>query len=144
MITASATPKTIERRWYVVDATDKTLGRLASNIAHHLRGKHKAYFTPHLDTGDFIIVVNANKMKVTGDKLKKKVYYSHTGYPGGIKARILGDRMTNQSDEVLRDAIKGMMPKGPLGRQMLRKLKVYAGAEHEHQAQQPESLDIEE
>ncbi len=138
--TFATTPSVIERRWWVVDAKGMTLGRIASKVAPLLRGTHKPYFTPHLDTGDYVIVVNADRIHVTGRRLDQKLYYRHSGYPGGLKSMTLREMMTKHPDRALRLAIKGMLPKGPLGRQMFRKLKVYAGDEHPHQAQQPESL----
>ena len=142
MTTYTATEKTIKRGWFVVDAADKTLGRLSTEIAMRLRGKHKPEFTPNLDTGDFIVVVNAEKVRTTGKKLTDKIYYHHTGYPGGIKSISLEKLMAKHPTQALEKAVRGMMPKGPLGRQMLRKLKVYAGTDHPHAAQQPEVLDI--
>lgn len=143
MSTFSAKPNSIERQWYLVDATDKTLGRLASEIAKRLRGKHKPEYTPHVDTGDYIVVINASKVKVTGRKETQKVYYSHSGYPGGIKEITFEKLLAKSPIKVIEQAVKGMLPKNPLGRDMYRKLKVYAGAEHEHQAQQPKPLDLE-
>ncbi len=142
MRTFSAKPETVEHDWYVVDADGKTLGRLATEIARRLRGKHKPVYTPHVDTGDYIVVVNAAKVRVTGNKRTDKTYYRHTGFPGGIKS-ITFDKLIDQKPErVIEYAVKGMLPKGPLGRAMYRKLKVYAGAEHKHTAQQPKTLDI--
>ena len=142
MATFSAKPETVKRDWYVVDADGKTLGRLATEIARRLRGKHKPEYTPHVDTGDYIIVINAEKVQVTGNKAKDKMYYSHTGFPGGIK-EITFDKLIDKAPErVIEKAVKGMRPRGPLGRDMYRKLKVYAGAEHKHAAQQPQALDI--
>ena len=140
----SYTPRAgdIERRWYVVDAEGKTLGRLASKIAHVLRGKHKPTYSPHMDLGDHIVVINAKKIHVTGRKAEQKVYYRHTGYPGGLRTTTYEDMLDKHPDRILRIAIKGMMPNNILGRQMLKKLRVYAGPEHEHSAQQPEPLDI--
>lgn len=135
-----ASPATIERKWYVVDATDMTLGRLASEIAKVLRGKNKAIFTPHIDTGDFVIVVNAAKIKVTGKKLDQKVYYHHSDYVGGMKEATLREKLDRKPEQVIELAVKGMLPKGPLGRQMFTKLHVYAGPEHEQAAQKPEVL----
>lgn len=132
----------IERKWYVVDATGHTLGRLTSEIAAILRGKKKPAFTPFLDTGDYVIVVNASKIKVTGNKLKNKVYYNHSKYPGGMRETTLGEMMAKKPEEVIRLAVKGMLPKGPLGRAMIKKLHVYAGPEHPHAAQKPENLEI--
>ena len=131
---------TIERKWYVVDATNKTLGRLAAEVAKVLRGKNKPTYTPFLDTGDFVIVVNAEKIKVTGKKLDQKIYYHHSDYVGGMKEESLRDKLANSPAEVIELAVKGMLPKGPLGRQMYTKLHVYAGAEHPHAAQKPEEL----
>ena len=135
-----ASPATIERKWYVVDATGYTLGRLASEVAKVLRGKNKPVFTPHVDTGDYVIVVNADKIKVTGKKLDQKIYYSHSDYVGGMKETTLKEMMAKKPEKVIELAVKGMLPKGPLGRSMIKKLHVYAGAEHAHQAQKPEVL----
>ena len=137
-----ASPSTIERKWYVVDATGHTLGRLASEIASILRGKNKPTFTPHIDTGDYVIVVNADKIQVTGKKLDQKVYYNHSDYVGGMKETTLKEKMAKKPEDVIRLAVKGMLPKGPLGREMITKLHVYAGADHKHQAQKPEVLEI--
>ena len=137
-----ASPATIERKWYVVDATGHTLGRLSSEIAAILRGKNKPTFTPHIDTGDYVIVVNADKIKVTGKKLSQKIYYKHSDYPGGMRETPLAEMMAKDSAEVIRLAVKGMLPKGPLGRDMITKLHVYSGAEHAHAAQKPEVLEI--
>ena len=134
--------KTIERKWYVVDATDQTLGRLATQIAGVLRGKHKPIYTPNLDTGDYVVVVNAEKVKVTGKKLEEKIYWHHTGWVGGQKKTSLKRMLQVHPERVIEHAVKGMLPKGPLGRQMYRKLHVYAGAEHPHQAQKPEALKV--
>lgn len=142
MKTFTAKPESVTRDWYVVDATGKTLGRIATEIASRLRGKHKPEYTPHVDTGDYIIVVNAEKVAVTGNKAQNKMYYSHTGFPGGIKEISFEKLIAKKPEMVLELAIKGMLPKGPLGRAMFRKLKVYAGAEHQHAAQQPQVLDI--
>ena len=142
MKTFVATESNIERKWYVVDATDKTLGRLASEVAAVLRGKNKAIYTPNLDTGDYVIVINASKVKVTGKKLDQKVYHDHSDYVGGMKEETLRHRLANSPCEVVEGAIKGMLPKGPLGRQMYTKLHVYAGAEHDHAAQKPEVLEF--
>ncbi|MCB5225276.1 50S ribosomal protein L13 [Alishewanella sp. 16-MA] len=142
MKTFTAKPESVTRDWYVVDANGKTLGRIATEIASRLRGKHKPEYTPHVDTGDYIIVVNAEKVVVTGNKAKAKTYYSHTGFPGGIKEISFEKLIAKKPEMVLETAIKGMLPKGPLGRAMFRKLKVYAGAEHQHSAQQPQILDI--
>ena len=137
-----ASPSTIERKWYVVDATGHTLGRLASEIASILRGKNKPTFTPHIDTGDYIVVVNADKIKVTGKKMDQKVYYNHSDYVGGMKETTLREKMAKKPEDVIYLAVKGMLPKGPLGREMITKLHVYAGADHKHQAQKPEVLEI--
>ncbi|MBU2881942.1 50S ribosomal protein L13 [Psychrosphaera sp. B3R10] len=142
MKTFTATPSTITRDWYVVDAEGKTLGRIATEIALRLRGKHKPEYTPHMDTGDYIIVVNAEKVTVTGNKGQGKIYYSHSGYPGGIKDINFDDLQAKKPEMIIEKAVKGMLPRGPLGRAMFRKLKVYAGAEHSHAAQQPQVLDI--
>ena len=142
MKTFMASPSTIDRKWYVVDAEGKTLGRLASEVAKVLRGKNKAIFTPHIDTGDYVIVVNAAKVTVTGKKLDQKIYRSHSGYVGGMKETTLREMMAKKPERVVELAVKGMLPKGPLGSQMLRKLHVYAGPEHEQQAQKPEALEI--
>ena len=143
MKTFSAKAETVERDWYVVDATNKTLGRLASQIALRLRGKHKPTYTPHVDTGDYIIVLNAEKVSVTGRKMTDKTYYWHTGYPGGIKSITLDKLLAKAPERVLEKAVKGMLPNNPLGRAMFRKLKVYAGATHHHTVQQPKKLIIE-
>ena len=140
MKTFKASPATIERKWYVVDATNKTLGRLASEVAKVLRGKNKAIFTPHIDTGDYVIIVNAEKIKVTGKKLDQKLYRHHTGWVGGLKETTLREMMEKKPTTVVESAIKGMLPKGPLGSEMYKKLFVYAGAEHPHAAQKPEEL----
>ena len=140
MKTFMASPATIDRKWYVVDATDKTLGRLASEVAKVLRGKNKAIFTPHIDTGDFVIVINAEKIKVTGKKLDQKIYYHHSDYVGGMKETTLKEKLAKKPEEVIELAVKGMLPKGPLGRQMYKKLFVYAGPEHKHATQKPEAL----
>lgn len=140
MKTFMASPATIERKWYVVDAAGMTLGRLASEVAKILRGKNKAIFTPHIDTGDFVIIVNADKVKVTGRKLDQKIYYRHSGYVGGMKETTLREMLAKKPERVVELAVKGMLPKGPLGRQMYTKLHVYAGPEHPHKAQQPEAL----
>lgn len=142
MRTYSAKPETVERDWFVVDATKRPLGRLASEIAKRLRGKHKPVFTPHVDTGDYIIVVNAEKVGVTGNKRTDKMYYRHSGYPGGIKSMSMEKLLAKAPERVLEIAVKGMLPKGPLGRAMYRKLRVYAGNEHKHTAQQPKTLDL--
>jgi large subunit ribosomal protein L13 len=143
MRTYQATAQDRERSWYVVDADGKTLGRLATQIADVLRGKRKPTYTPHVDVGDFVIVVNAEKIAVTGDKREKKLYWRHSGYPGGIRSRTLGDLLEKRPEEVIRRAVKGMLPRNRLARAQLRKLKVYAGPEHPHQAQKPETLEIE-
>ena len=135
-----ASPATIERKWYVVDAADMTLGRLASEVAKVLRGKNKPTFTPHIDTGDYVIVVNAEKVKVTGKKLDQKIYYHHSDYVGGMKETTLREMLAKKPEKVVELAVKGMLPKGPLGREMYTKLFVYAGPEHKHQAQKPEAL----
>ena len=142
MKTYMASPADIERKWYVVDATGYTLGRLSSEIAKILRGKNKAVFTPHIDTGDYVIVVNAEKIKVTGKKLDQKIYYHHSDYVGGMKEQTLKEKLAKKPEDVIYLAVKGMLPKGPLGRQMIKKLHVYAGAEHNHAAQQPKALEI--
>ena len=140
MKTFMASPATIDRKWYVVDATDMTLGRLASEVAKVLRGKNKPIFTPHIDTGDYVIVINAEKIKVTGKKLDQKVYYHHSDYVGGMKEATLRDKLAKKPEEVIELAVKGMLPKAPLGRQTYTKLFVYAGPEHKHAAQKPEVL----
>ncbi len=140
MKTFMASPATINRKWYVVDATDMTLGRLASEIAKVLRGKNKAIFTPHMDTGDYVIVINAEKIKVTGKKMDQKIYYRHSAYVGGMKETKLKEKLAKKPEEVIELAVKGMLPKGPLGREMYKKLYVYAGPEHKHAAQKPEVL----
>ena len=140
MKTFMASPATIERKWYVVDAEGQTLGRLASEIAKVLRGKNKAIFTPHIDTGDYVIVINAEKIAVTGKKLDQKIYYHHSDYVGGMKETTLKEKLAKKPEEVIELAVKGMLPKGPLGRQMYKKLFVYAGPEHKHAAQKPEVL----
>ncbi|ATC83490.1 MULTISPECIES: 50S ribosomal protein L13 [Pseudoalteromonas] len=142
MKTFVAKPETVKRDWYVVDAEGKTLGRIATEIAHRLRGKHKAEYTPHVDTGDYIIVINAEKVTVTGNKFKDKVYYAHTGFPGGLKSTTFDKLQAAKPEMIIEKAVKGMLPRGPLGRAMYRKLKVYAGTEHNHAAQQPQVLDI--
>jgi large subunit ribosomal protein L13 len=143
MKTYQATSQDRERNWYLVDAEGKTLGRLATQIADVLRGKRKPTYTPHVDGGDFVIVINASKVAVTGNKREGKRYWRHTGYPGGIRSRTLGDLLERRPEEVIRRAVKGMLPRNRLARQQLRKLKVYAGPEHPHQAQKPETLEIE-
>ena len=142
MTTFSAKPAEVKRDWYVIDAEGKTLGRMATEIARRLRGKHKAEYTPHVDTGDYIIVVNAEKVTVTGNKAKGKVYYRHSEFPGGLKSITFEKLIDRKPEMALELAVKGMLPRGPLGRAMYRKLKVYAGAEHNHVAQQPQVLDI--
>ena len=146
MKTFSAKPQSVQRDWFVVDAagnaTDKTLGRLATEIARRLRGKHKPEFTPHVDTGDYIVVINAEKVQVTGNKAKAKTYYRHTGYPGGLRSMTFDKMLDHAPERIIESAVKGMLPKGPLGRAMYSKLKVYAGAEHPHAAQQPLELNI--
>ena len=137
-----ASPATIERKWYVVDAEGQTLGRLSSEIAKVLRGKNKPIYTPHIDTGDNVIVVNAEKIKVTGKKLDQKIYYKHSDYPGGMRETTLKEMLATKPTDVITLAVKGMLPKGPLGRSMITKLHVYAGAEHPHAAQKPEVLEI--
>jgi large subunit ribosomal protein L13 len=143
MKTYVATPATRQRDWYVVDAEGQTLGRLATRIADTLRGKRKPEYTPHVDTGDFVVVVNAEKIAVTGDKRESKRYYRHSGYPGRIRSRTLGEMLDRTPEEVIRRAVKGMLPRNRLARAQLRKLKVYAGPEHPHAAQQPQPLEIE-
>ena len=140
MKTYMANPAKVEKKWYVVDAEGQTLGRLASEVAKVLRGKNKPVFTPHVDTGDYVIVINAEKIKVTGKKLDQKIYYSHSDYVGGMKETTLREMMNKKPEKVIELAVKGMLPKGPLGRQMIKKLHVYAGAEHGHEAQKPEVL----
>ncbi|GIK26100.1 MAG: 50S ribosomal protein L13 [Rhodocyclales bacterium] len=142
MRTFSAKPHEVKRDWFVVDATDKVLGRLATEIARRLRGKHKPEYTPHVDTGDYIVVVNAEKLRVTGAKAEQKVYYRHSGYPGGIYEDTFTKLQQRAPSRVLEIAVKGMLPKGPLGYAMIKKLKVYAGGDHPHVAQQPKSLEI--
>ena len=139
-----ANPSKVERKWYVVDATGHTLGRLASEVASVLRGKNKAIFTPHVDTGDYVIVINADKIQVTGRKLEQKIYYNHSDYVGGMKETTLKEMLSKKPEYVIEHAVKGMLPKGPLGRQMMSKLHVYAGAEHGQAAQKPEVLEITE
>jgi large subunit ribosomal protein L13 len=142
MKTFSAKPHEVQREWFVVDASDKVLGRVASEIARRLRGKHKVIFTPHVDTGDYIVVVNADKLRVTGAKALDKKYYRHSGYPGGIYERSYTEMQDQFPGRALEKAVKGMLPKGPLGYAMLKKLKVYAGSEHPHAAQQPKVLEV--
>jgi large subunit ribosomal protein L13 len=140
--TFSAKPADVKHEWFVIDATDKVLGRVASEVALRLRGKHKAIYTPHVDTGDFIVIINAAKIRVTGTKSTDKIYYRHSGYPGGIYATNFRDMQAKHPGRALEKAVKGMLPKGPLGYAMIKKLKVYGGAEHPHTAQQPQVLDI--
>ncbi len=142
MTTVSAKPAEVRRHWYVVDATDKTLGRLASEIARRLRGKHKPIYTPHVDTGDYIVVVNAKNVRVTGNKLQDKFYHHHTGYIGHLKSISLQGLLQKAPERVIQHAVRGMLPHNPLGRAMFKKLRVYAGPEHGHQAQQPQPLEI--
>ena len=144
MKTYSAKPETVKRDWYIIDATDQVLGRVASGIASYLRGKKKPEYTPHVDAGDYIVVINAEKIKVTGKKFTDKVYYSHSGYPGGLKATTFDKLLAKHPTRILEKAVKGMLPKNPLGRAMFRKLKVYAGPEHHHHAQQPQPLNLTE
>lgn len=142
MKTFTAKPETVQRDWFVIDAEGKTLGRLATEVASRLRGKHKPEYTPHVDTGDNIIIINAEKVTVTGNKASDKMYYRHSGYPGGIKEINFADLQARAPEMIIEKAVKGMLPKGPLGRAMFRKLKVYAGAEHKHAAQQPQVLEL--
>jgi large subunit ribosomal protein L13 len=142
MKTYVATPANRQRDWYVVDAQGQTLGRLATQIADALRGKRKPEYTPHCDTGDFVVVVNAEKIRVTGNKTNDKLYYRHSGYPGGLRSRTLGEMLERRPEEVIRKAVKGMLPGNRLGRQQLRKLKVYAGPEHPHEAQKPKQMEV--
>ncbi|GAA5317684.1 MAG: 50S ribosomal protein L13 [Candidatus Pelagadaptatus aseana] len=142
MKTISAKPESVQRDWYVIDAEGKTLGRMAVEIATRLRGKHKPEYTPHVDTGDYIVVINAEKVRVTGNKAKDKIYHSHTGYPGGLKSISFEKLIDKAPERTIQSAVKGMLPKGPLGRAMFKKLKVYAGSEHPHTAQQPQELNI--
>lgn len=144
MKTFSAKAHEVKRDWFVIDASEKVLGRLATEIARRLRGKHKAEYTPHVDTGDYIVVTNADKIRVTGRKFNNKTYYSHTGFPGGIKAISFEKLQEKNPVRIIELAVKGMLPKNPLGREMYRKLKVYSGSEHPHEAQQPQLLEIEE
>ncbi len=143
MKTYFANKENTENKWYVVDASGKVLGRLASQIAKYLRGKHKPEYTPHSDAGDYIVVVNADKIKVTGNKRQDKVYYTHSGFPGGLKETTFEKLQAKDPTRIIEHAVKGMMPKNPLGREMLRKLKVYVGGEHPHEAQQPTAIDLE-
>ena len=142
MKTFSAKPAEVRRDWYVVDATNKTLGRLSTEIAHRLRGKHKPEYTPHVDTGDYIVVINAEKVRVTGNKKQDKMYHHHTGYIGNLKSISLEKLLDKAPERVIEKAVKGMLPRGPLGRRMFGKLKVYAGPEHKHTAQQPTPLEV--
>ena len=142
MKTFTAKPQSVQRDWFVVDAAGKTLGRMATEIARRLRGKHKAEYTPHVDTGDYIVVINAEKVAVTGRKAEAKNYYRHTGYPGGLRSMNFNQMIEHKPERVIELAVKGMLPKGPLGRAMQSKLKVYAGSEHPHAAQQPQELNI--
>ncbi|MBI5189618.1 MAG: 50S ribosomal protein L13 [Nitrospirae bacterium] len=142
MSTVSAKKETVERKWLLVDATDLVLGRLSAQVAAILRGKHKPIYTPHVDTGDFVVIVNADKVRLTGNKLQEKVYYHHSNYPGGLKSITAGKLMQEKPEDVIKFAVKGMLPKGPLGRDMILKLKVYAGSAHPHEAQRPEVLTI--
>jgi large subunit ribosomal protein L13 len=144
MKTFSAKPHEVKRDWFVIDASNKVLGRLATEVARRLRGKHKAEYTPHVDTGDYIVITNAEKVIVTGRKYKEKMYYHHSGFPGGIKSISFDKLQKKDPTRIIERAIKGMLPKNPLGREMYRKLKVYAGSEHPHTAQQPQVLEIEE
>lgn len=142
MSTVSAKKETVERKWLLVDATDLVLGRLSTQVASILRGKHKAIYTPHCDTGDFVVIVNAEKVRLTGNKLEDKVYYHHSNFPGGLKSITAGKLLKEKPEDVIKFAVKGMLPKGPLGRDMILKLKVYAGSVHPHEAQRPEVLTI--
>ncbi|MBI5753149.1 MAG: 50S ribosomal protein L13 [Hydrogenophilales bacterium] len=142
MGTYSAKPQDIKQDWFLVDATDKVLGRVATEIAHRLRGKHKTIYTPHMDTGDFIVVVNVEKLRVTGNKAEDKLYHRHTGYPGGLYTTNFTKLQAKHPERILQKAVKGMLPKGPLGYAMIKKLKVYAGGTHPHEAQQPRALEI--
>lgn len=142
MKTTNTKPADIKREWYVVNAEGKTLGRLASGIAKVLKGKHKPYYTPHLDCGDFVVVLNAGKIRVTGKKLDEKKYYHHSGYPGGMKTTVLRAQLEKHPDRVIKAAVWGMLPKGRLGRQVFKKLKVYRGADHRHTAQKPKTLEV--
>lgn len=143
MKTFSAKPHEVKRDWFIIDASDKVLGRLATEVARRLRGKHKAEYTPHVDTGDYIVIINAEKISVTGRKFKEKMYYHHSGFPGGIKSISFDKLQEKNPVRIIERAVKGMLPKNPLGRDMYRKLKIYAGAEHPHAAQQPQQLEIE-
>jgi large subunit ribosomal protein L13 len=141
-MTVSTKPATVKQDWYVVDAAGKTLGRLSTELARRLRGKHKPEFTPHMDAGDYLVVVNAEKITVTGNKLDEKIYYRHSGYPGGLRERTLREQLDRQPTEVLRKAVKGMLPRNKLGRAQLTKLKIYVGPEHPHTAQAPTTLEV--
>lgn len=142
MKTISAKPESVKRDWYIIDASEHTLGRMAAEIAHRLRGKHKPEFTPHVDTGDYIVVINAEKVRVTGKKATDKMYHRHSGYPGGLKSISFEKLIEKAPERVIQSAVKGMLPKGPLGRAMFKKMKVYAGNEHPHAAQQPQELKL--
>ncbi|HCM04403.1 MAG TPA: 50S ribosomal protein L13 [Oceanospirillales bacterium] len=142
MKTYSAKPESVQREWFIVDAAEQTLGRLATEIALRLKGKHKPEYTPHVDTGDYIVVINADKIRVTGKKTSDKMYYRHTGYPGGLRSISFDKLLDHKPEMIIEQAVKGMLPKNPLGRDMYRKLKVYAGSEHPHAAQQPQTLEI--
>ncbi len=142
MKTISARPETVKRDWYIINADGKTLGRMAAEIAHRLRGKHKPEYTPHVDTGDYIVVINAEKVHVTGNKASDKMYHRHTGYPGGLKSMSFDKLIQKAPERVIQSAVKGMLPKGPLGRAMFKKMKVYAGDVHPHTAQQPQELSL--
>ena len=142
MKTFSAKPAEVKKKWYLIDAEGKTLGRLATEVARRLRGKHKVIYTPHVDTGDYIIIVNAEKINTTGDKLNQKVYYHHTGYIGNLKSETLKECLERHPERAIESAVKGMLPKNPLGREMFKKMKVFAGSEHPHTAQQPITLEI--
>jgi large subunit ribosomal protein L13 len=144
MKTFSARAENIQRQWYIIDAQDYILGRLATEVARRLRGKHKPEYTPHVDTGDYIIIINADKIKVTGRKYDDKMYYRHSGYPGGLRTNSFKDLLERHPERIIKLAVKGMLPKNTLGRQMLKKLKVYAGVEHKHHAQQPQELQLNE
>jgi len=142
MKTFSAKPETVKRDWFVIDAENKVLGRLATEVAHRLRGKHKPEYTPHVDTGDYIVIINADKVAVTGNKETNKMYHHHTGYPGGLKSMTLDKLREKAPERIIEKAVKGMLPKNPLGRAMFTKLKVFSGSEHAHTAQQPQALEI--
>ncbi len=142
MSTFTAKPAEVQRDWFVIDATDKVLGRVATEVARRLRGKHKPIYTPHVDTGDYIIIINAEKIRVTGNKSSDKMYHHHTGFPGGLKSISFDKQIEKAPERVIQSAVKGMLPKGPLGREMFRKLKIYAGPEHQHTAQQPQPLEV--